>query len=101
MTPEGHSAIEATHIVPWHISKDDHPSNGLALCKICGWSFDNGLIGIGEKNEVIIPTAIRLNGNLPGHLLIFTGRTIAKPKQKSFRPSQENLRWHREKVLRD
>ncbi|MCK4840021.1 MAG: HNH endonuclease [Desulfobulbaceae bacterium] len=101
MTPEGHSAVNATHIIPRHISRDDHPSNGLALCKICGWSFDNGLLGIGKKNEVIIPTAIRLNGNLPGHLLIFKDRVIAKTKQESFRPSQENLRWHREKILRN
>ncbi|MEN8136236.1 MAG: HNH endonuclease [Thermodesulfobacteriota bacterium] len=100
MTPEGHSAVNGIHIVPWHISKDDHPSNGLALCKICGWTFENGLLGIGRKNEVIIPTAIRLNGNLPGHLLIFKDRIIAKPKQESFKPSQENLHWHREKILR-
>ena len=100
LTPEGHSAVNGSHIVPWHISKDDHPSNGLALCKICGWSFENGLLGIGRKHEVLIPTAIRLNGNLPGHLLIFKDRVIAKPKQESFRPSQENLNWHREKILR-
>jgi putative restriction endonuclease len=100
MTPEGHSAVNGIHIVPWQISKNDHPSNGLALCKICGWSFENGLLGIGKKNEVIIPTAIRLNGNLPGHLLIFKDKIIAKPQQEPFRPSQKSLKWHREKVLR-
>lgn len=101
MTPEGHSAIDAVHIVPWHISKNDHPSNGLALCKICGWSFENGLLGINEKNKVTTPTAIRLNGNLPGHLLIFSGRTISKLKQEAFRPSKENLQWHQENTQRD
>ena len=101
MTPEGHCAVNGIHIIPWNISKDDHPNNGLALCKICGWSFENGLLGIGKKNEVIIPTAIRLNGNLPGHLLIFKDKAIARPEQESFRPAQENLKWHREKVLRN
>lgn len=101
MTPEGHTAVTATHIVPWQVSRNDHPSNGVALCKICHWSFNNGLLGIGKNHEVIIPTAIRLNGNLPGHLLIFKGRNVTKPKQKKFHPSAEGLKWHRDNILRD
>lgn len=101
LTPEGDSAVSAIHIIPRHIRKNDHPSNGLALCKICGWSFEHGLLGINEKHAVVIPTAIRLNGNLPGHLLIFTGKGVAKPQQKSFQPAPENLKWHRENILRD
>jgi putative restriction endonuclease len=101
LTPDGRSATSAHHIIPWRTSKDDHPSNGLALCKLCGWSFDNGLMGINEQYEVIIPTAVRLNGNLPGHVLIFKGRTITKPQQQSFRPAPENLAWHRQNVLRN
>ncbi|MDF1576969.1 MAG: hypothetical protein P1P81_00835 [Desulfobulbales bacterium] len=101
MTPEGHSAVDATRIIPRQLGGDDHPSNGLALCKICGWSFANGLLGIGEEYEVTIPIAVRLNGNLPGHILIFKGRTIAKPKQEAFIPSRKNLAWHRQNVLRE
>lgn len=101
ITPEGHSAVKGVHIVPWRISKDDHPNNGLALCEICSWSFKNGMLGVNEKNKVVIPTAIRLNGNLPGHMLIFTDKVLSRPKQKEFKPSQENLEWHRENVLRD
>jgi putative restriction endonuclease len=100
LTPEGHSATSAHHIIPRQISKDDHPTNGLALCKLCGWSFDNGLMGINEQYKVVVPTAVRLNGNLPGHTLIFKGRTISKPQQESFRPAPENLAWHGQNVLR-
>jgi|GEM_PF-2210698 len=101
MTPEGHSAVNANRIMPKRCGGNDHPSNGIALCKICSWSFDNGLIGIGEEYEVLIPTAVRLNGNLPGHILIFKGRTVSKPQQEVFRPSQKNLSWHRQNILRD
>lgn len=100
-TPEGQSAVGAHRIIPRRIGGTDHPNNGLALCGMCGWSFDNGMVGIGEENEVVIPIAVRLNGNLPAHLLIFKDRNITKPKQESFRPSQENLSWHRQNVLRD
>lgn len=100
MTPEGQTAVKGVHIVPWHISKDDHPNNGMALCEICSWSFKNGLLGVNEKNKVIIPTATRLNGNLPGHMLIFKDKRLAKPKPKEFQPSQANLAWHRDNVLR-
>ncbi|MFO7605439.1 MAG: hypothetical protein R6W72_03920 [Desulfurivibrionaceae bacterium] len=101
MTLEGQSAVGVNRIIPRRIGGSDHPNNGLALCRMCGWSFDNGLIGIGEKYEVLIPAAIRLNGNLPAHMLIFKGRSITRIKPESFRPSQDNLSWHRQNILRE
>ena len=48
-TPEGHTIVEAAHIVPWSESRDDRPTNGLALCRFCHWSFDEGLVERGGK----------------------------------------------------
>ncbi len=101
MTLEGQSAVGVNRIIPQRVGGSDHPNNGLALCRMCGWSFENGLIGIGEKYEVLIPAAIRLNGNLPAHMLIFKDRGITKIKPESFRPSQDNLSWHRQNILRE
>ena len=53
MTPEGHTVVEAAHIRPWSDSYDDRPTNGLALCKLCHWSFDEGLMGVGRCYEVL------------------------------------------------
>jgi putative restriction endonuclease len=46
LTPEGHTVVEAAHIVPWSESQDDQPTNGLCLCRICHWSFDEGLMSV-------------------------------------------------------
>ena len=45
-TIDGHTAVDAAHIIPWSLSHNDDPRNGLALCKLCHWSFDEGLLGV-------------------------------------------------------
>ena len=40
LTPEGHTVVEAAHVIPWSDSQDDSPTNGMALCRLCHWSFD-------------------------------------------------------------
>ncbi|HSM57087.1 MAG TPA: HNH endonuclease, partial [Candidatus Sulfomarinibacteraceae bacterium] len=40
LTADGHTAIDAAHIVPWSESQNDDPRNGLALCRLCHWTFD-------------------------------------------------------------
>lgn len=32
LTPEGRTAVAAAHIVPWRVTHNDDPRNGLALC---------------------------------------------------------------------
>jgi putative restriction endonuclease len=44
-TLDSHTAVDAAHIVPWSISHTDEIRNGMALCKLCHWTFDKGLIG--------------------------------------------------------
>jgi putative restriction endonuclease len=31
--------------VPWRISHDDDLHNGTALCRLCHWTFEQGLLG--------------------------------------------------------
>ncbi|WP_346189974.1 HNH endonuclease [Rubritalea halochordaticola] len=31
--PGGHTVVDAAHIIPFSESQDDHPRNGIALCK--------------------------------------------------------------------
>ena len=35
LTLDGHTAVDAPHIKPWSLSRDDRPANGMALCKLC------------------------------------------------------------------
>jgi putative restriction endonuclease len=100
ISPEGKTTVDAIHIIPKEISRDDHPKNGLCLCGTCGWAFVNGFMSIGKKYEVLVSTQARLNGNLPAHLLILPDRIISKPKQKSLWPDHNNLKWHRENIFK-
>jgi len=94
-TPEGHTVVEAAHIVPWSESYDDLPSNGLCLCRLCHWSFDEGLMSVGKQYEVLVSQRVRIDSNIPGHIFTLTDRPIFKPEAERFWPGQENLGIHR------
>ena len=94
-TPEGHTVVEAAHIVPWSESYDDMPTNGLCLCRLCHWSFDEGLMSVGSQYEVLVSERVRIDSNMPGHILTLMDRPIFKPEIERFWPGQENLTRHR------
>jgi putative restriction endonuclease len=100
LTPEGHTIVEAAHIVPWNESGDDRPQNGLALCRLCHWSFDEGLMGVGQDYEVLISSAVRQDNNFPGHMETLSGRGIFRPRSVSRWPGQDSLAVHRQKIFR-
>jgi putative restriction endonuclease len=95
LTPDGHTIVEAAHIVPWSESHDDRPTNGLALCRLCHWFFDEGFMSVGKAYEVLVSLRVSTEQNLPGHILTLTERQIFRPDEQVFWPRQENLRWHR------
>ena len=99
LTPEGHTVVEAAHIVPWAKSQDDKPTNGLCLCRICHWSFDEGLMSVGKDYEVLVSKRIRSNRNIPGHIQPLMDRPIFKPDQEHYWPGQDNLCIHRQKTF--
>jgi putative restriction endonuclease len=100
LTPEGHTIVDAAHVKPWKESFDDRPTNGMALCKICHWSFDKGLMSVSKKYEVLVSKRVMKEQNYPGHILTLTDRPIFTPDQESFWPAQDNLHWHRRNTFR-
>jgi putative restriction endonuclease len=48
-TLDGRTAVAAAHIVPWSETHDDRPANGMALCRMCHWTFDEGLLGVSPR----------------------------------------------------
>ncbi len=100
LTPEGHTIVEAAHIIPWSESHNDKPQNGMALCRLCHWSFDEGLMGVGKDYEVLISPAVRQDNNFPGHMETLSGRGIFKPQDSLFWPEQDNLEVHRKTKFR-
>jgi putative restriction endonuclease len=97
LTPDGHTVVEAAHIKPWSESQDDKPSNGLSLCRLCYWSFDEGLMSVGIKYEVLVSRRVQTEHNLPGHILTLRDRPIFTPAEDEYRPAQDNLSDHRKR----
>jgi putative restriction endonuclease len=95
ITPEGHTVVDAAHIVPWSKSKNDDIRNGMALCKLCHWAFDEGMMGVSEGYNVITSRQIAANPNVPGFLLTLTGRGIIGPPARELWPAQQYLAEHR------
>jgi putative restriction endonuclease len=100
LTPEGHTIVDAAHVKPWKDSFDDRPTNGMALCKLCHWSFDKGLMSVGKEYEVLVSKRIQIEQNYPGHILTLTDRPIFTPDKEKFWPTQDNLNWHRRNTFR-
>ncbi len=100
LTSDGHTAVDAAHIIPWGISHDDDPHNGMALCGLCHWTFDEGLLGVSAKYQVLLSRELRITQNVPGHLLTLEQRQIIGPDEQDLWPRLEALEWHRQEVFR-
>jgi len=98
LTPDGHTVVEAAHVKPWSKSHDDSPTNGMSLCRLCHWSFDEGLMSVNKNYEVMVSKRVTTEKNFPGHMLTLSDRGIFKPEDSAFWPGQGNLEWHRDKV---
>jgi putative restriction endonuclease len=97
VTSEGHTVVDAAHIVPWSVNQNDDIRNGMALCKLCHWAFDEGMIGVSGGYSVITSRQIGADPNVPGFLLMLSGRGILPPSDMQLWPEQEYLGWHRSK----
>jgi putative restriction endonuclease len=100
LTPDGHTVVDAAHIVPWSTSHNDDPRNGMALCRLCHWTFDEGLIGVSPGYKVITSPQLALGRNVPGHLLTLSGRGIIGPAERYLWPDLDSLSWHQRHVFR-
>jgi putative restriction endonuclease len=95
LTPKNHTAVEAAHIIPWSVSHNDDPRNGLALCKLCHWTFDEGLVGVSGKYQILTSPQIKIDDNISGHIGTLNQRDLILPSEEAFYPETEYLKWHR------
>ncbi len=100
LTPEGHTIVEAAHIRPWSDTNDDRPANGMALCRLCHWSFDRGFMSLSRQYEVLISPLSRQEQNNPGPIMTLDHRPIFRPSDERHIPDQECLGWHRKEIFR-
>ena len=101
LTADGHTVVDAAHIVPWSLTHNDSPNNGMALCRLCHWSFDEGMLGVSAYYLVLTSPQLFVSRNAPGHLITLSGRRIGEAIEERFRPDLCAIKWHRQKVFRN
>ncbi|GAC1406568.1 MAG: HNH endonuclease [Chloroflexota bacterium] len=99
-TIDGHAIVEAAHIHAWSESKNDHPTNGLALCRLCHWSFDEGLLGADQERIILVSPQLSSQANVPGHLAQLARRPLIGPDDRGLAADPTALNWHRENIFR-
>ena len=85
--------VDACHIVPFSISKNDTITNGISLCPNLHRAFDRGLITIDSNYRVKVSPNFTEKDS-PYSLKQFEGQEIILPTITSQYPLLENLDWH-------
>ncbi len=99
------SLVEAAHLIPFAVSSNDKPTNGVALCPNHHWAMDRHLIAPCPDGDH--PAGVwrfsedRLDDRIEGQrdLVALNHRPVIPPSERKFYPAIESLRW-RETQLR-
>lgn len=94
ITPEGRSLVQAAHIASHSETHNNDPRNGIAMCGVHHWCFDEGLLGISKKLEVLVSPLVDQFPPGAETLIQLRGRRYSIPESLSYRPSPEAIQWH-------
>ncbi|MBP1466856.1 HNH endonuclease [Candidatus Chloroploca sp. M-50] len=101
VTPEGRTAVSAAHIVPWSISHNDDPRNGMALCGLHHWAFDEGVVSIEPSTyRIIVSPVVRSDDEATTPLRTLHDQPLYLPENEEIYPAKEALRWHQKELFR-
>jgi putative restriction endonuclease len=86
--------VDAAHLLPFSISRNDHPSNGLALCKNHHWALDQHLIapdpdGIWQISRLLDSRRSLGERELAG----LRDKPLLTPIDSAYAPLPEGLQW--------
>ncbi|MFW6218222.1 MAG: HNH endonuclease [Verrucomicrobiota bacterium] len=91
--------IDAAHLLPWDRYRNDHPTNGLALCKNHHWAMDRNVIAPAPDHRWRVSKVIdprRSNGEK--ELSELAGQALLLPKDPAFYPNEAGLEWRTERL---
>ena len=86
--------LQAAHIKPDTFSGPLNQNNGILLNLDMHFAFDRGCISLNDNYEVIVHE--KLNDS---YLMHFNNRKIKLPKNKSFHPNIEYIKFHRKNIF--
>lgn len=92
-TPDGRPEVEAAHIQPAGDEGPDKIKNGIALCKLHHWAFDNGWLSVDDDYSIIIRDAPHVNGYEEFSKL--EGNKLVLPDNEALHPEQDFFQHHR------
>jgi len=89
-----HPEVESSHIKPKGEEGSDDLRNGIALCRLHHWAFDEGLFSIKDDYSIVVENRIR---NVKDYVEIFAfaNRKIRLPN--AYAPHYVFLREHRKR----
>jgi putative restriction endonuclease len=94
------SIVDAAHIHQFSDSRNNHPCNGIALCKNAHWMFDQGLWSLDDNYKVIIALSkFHESGNPSISLSGLEGKQIHLPIDQSYWPDKKYISWHRRRIF--
>ncbi|WP_458526673.1 HNH endonuclease [Onishia taeanensis] len=100
ITPDYRYLVEAAHLIPFSVSQDDRPMNGLALTPNLHWAMDNHLIAPGpDQCWHVSPTVDTLTPD-NRWLCDLDGMPLALPRDPQRHPCADSLAWRLEHLLR-
>jgi len=89
-----HPEVESSHIFPKEKNGSDDLRNGIVLCRLHHWAFDEGLFSIRNDYSIIIENRIRKDKNYD-EISRFKNKKIVPPKEERYKPHPIFLTQHR------
>ncbi len=99
------SLVEAAHLIPFDVSRNDRPTNGMALCPNHHWAMDRYLIAPcpnrAREAGVWQVNTRRLDQRIDGQreLVALADKPVIPPVEKKFYPAPESLRWRENHLM--
>ncbi len=86
------SLVDAAHLVPFSEGANDHPTNGLSLCKNHHWAMDQQLIAPTHQSTWAVSAAL-IPKRSSGEALLaqLSGQRLLPPSELAFYPSQAGI----------
>ncbi len=92
--------VDAAHLIPFTSSFNDHPTNGIALCKNHHWAMDRFLIApTPGLSWMVSPHLDARRSDGEKSLIALKGKRVLPPSEPAFAPTRESLQWRVERLL--
>ena len=96
VTVDSGSIVDAAHIHQFADSRNNHPRNGIALCKNAHWMFDEGLWSLDDNYRVLVAEKRFDESGAEALLLSLKANSyIFLPADPNYWPDKTHLAWHR------